>query len=62
MILRKIKKGDKVLLKGESSPLTVKDIIIEDVKVTRVLTVPFTRLYFKEYHAPVYSWKVVEIL
>lgn len=62
MLTRKIIVGDKVLLAGESKPLKVTHITEEDVKITRTLTVTYTRLYFDKEHKPVYMHKVKEII
>ena len=62
MIKRKIKIGDNVLLYGETKPLKVTHITEENVRVTRTLTVTYTRLYFDKEHKPVYMHKVKEII
>lgn len=67
MILKKIKKGDRVRLfkqfrrKGDEI-LTVTDVKVEKVKIKNNLIVDFVRVYFGKEHNPVYSWKIKEII
>lgn len=54
--------GDKVIIKDEQEPLTIKDITVyDDFKVgSKVYT--SRRLYFEEDHQPEFDWRVTQII
>lgn len=67
MILKQIKKGDRVRLfkqfrRKEDEILTVTDVKVEKVMIRKSWVVDFVRVYFGKEHNPVYSWKIKEIV
>lgn len=67
MILKQIKKGDRVRLfkqfrRKEDEILTVTDVKVEKVMIRKSWIVDFVRVYFGKEHNPVYSWKIKEIV
>lgn len=67
MILKQIKKGDRVRLfkqfrRKEDEILTVTDVKVEKVMIRKSWIVDFVRVYFGKEHNPVYSWKIKEII
>ena len=57
-----LKKGDKVIIKNETEPLTIREIV--EHKNFRVGPKDYTvrRLYFVEKHQPEFEWRISKIL
>lgn len=54
--------GDRVIIRGEEKPLTIKRIIVHnDFKVGPIVSKVY-RLYFEENHQPEFDWRVEQII
>ena len=54
--------GDKVIIKDEETPLTVKEIITHSDFRVGPQTYTVYRLYFEEDHQPEFDWRVTKII
>lgn len=57
-----IEVGDKVIIKDEETPLTVRYITVHDNFKVGPQTYKVHRLYFEEDHQPEFEWRVTRII
>lgn len=57
-----IEVGDKVIIKNENKPVTVKHIIVHDNFKIGPEVFKVHRLYFEEDHQPEFDWRVTKII